>query len=84
VREWRQRKRDGTTCISFKVCRETADKLVALGWLRAGGTEDEVREALLDLLVYAIEARVRPARMVAVAPLRGPTLGEVWDRRGVG
>jgi len=85
VRLWRERMREGTVCVAFKVCRETAEDLVALGWLRPGVTSsDGVRAALLDLLVHAIDARVRPPRVFDLRAPQGPRLGEVRDRHGVG
>lgn len=44
--------------VNLCVSQEAADTLIGLGWLRSGGTEDEIRQAVLDLLGAALDQKI--------------------------
>jgi hypothetical protein len=43
--------------VKLYVPKEVVETLVSQGWLRAAGTEDEVRQAVLNLLSSAIDSK---------------------------
>jgi hypothetical protein len=57
MRRSRQRRQAGTVLVKLYVPKEVVETLVSQGWLRAAGTEDEVRQAVLNLLSSAIDSK---------------------------
>jgi hypothetical protein len=85
TRRYRQRQREGTVCVTtLQIHRGAIEDLVALGWLRVGGTPHEVRQAFLRFMEAALEARIKSPHLLNLGRPRGPVLGETWVRHQIG
>ena len=61
MRRFRQRRRNGDVLVSLRINADGIADLIALGWLKAGASERETREALVRMMETAFAARMRSA-----------------------